>query len=252
MYGLCLLLGIFLATSVGERLCKKHGLDTAVFWRAVFYALLFGLLGARLYHVLHRFDYFFQRPLEIFAVWQGGLGIWGAVLGGILGFFLSIRKTGKALAYLDIFAVSVPLAQAVGRWGNYFNRELFGLPTALPWGVYIPSELRPDAFKYYDHFHPLFLYESILDLALFVFLYKLFKRSLTPGAITFLYLAGYSLIRFPLEFLRISPWSIFGFPVAGLASAVIFSLSVILLVRFKCGNVASTLRKKQKYGLLDK
>jgi phosphatidylglycerol:prolipoprotein diacylglycerol transferase len=237
MYGISLFLGIFLATLIGERLCKKRALDLQLFWRAVFYALLFGLLGARLYHVVHRIDYFAQHPLEIIAVWQGGLGIWGGILGGLLGLFLSTPKTGRLFEYADVFAVCAPLAQAVGRLGNYFNKELFGYPTDLPWGIYIPQELRPSAFKYYDRFHPLFLYESLLNLLLFVVLYRFFDRRRAEGTkqksgvVTLAYLAGYSFIRFFLEFLKPNVWSAFGFPVAGIVSLLVFLLSVLAIYR---------------------
>jgi phosphatidylglycerol---prolipoprotein diacylglyceryl transferase len=233
MYGLCIFLGITFATLIGERLCKKSGLDVQVYWQAVFYGILFGLFGARIYHVVHRADYFVQNPLEIVAIWQGGLGIWGGIFGGLLGIFLSIKKTGKLFCYIDVFAVVAPLAQAVGRWGNYFNKELFGYPTNLPWGIYIPQELRPQAFKYFDFFHPLFLYESILNFVLFVFLYTIYGRQkiagikLSAGFATMMYLAGYSVIRFFLECMRIDPWRFFGIPVAGLLSAFVFVSSVV-------------------------
>lgn len=238
MYGICLFLGIFLATLIGEKLCKKSKLDLQVYWKAVFYALLFGLLSARVYHVIHRVDYFTQHPLEVIAVWHGGLGIWGGILGGLLGIYLSTRKTGKLIEYADVFAVVAPLAQAIGRWGNYFNKELFGFPTKLPWGIYIPPELRPAVFKYYDHFHPLFLYESLLCLLLFVFLYRVYGRQkllgkkLLDGNTAMLYLIGYSFVRFFLEFLRPDPWKILGIPTASLISFLVI-LVAFLLIKLK-------------------
>lgn len=224
MYGMCLFLGLFLATFFGERLCKKRDLDIQIFWKAIFYTLLFGLLGARLYHVIHRIDYFTVHLLEIIAMWQGGLGIWGGIFGGLFGLFVSTKKTGRLIEYIDIFAVGAPLAQAVGRWGNYFNKELFGYPTDLPWGIYIPQELRPSNYLYFDRFHPLFLYESFLNLLLFVVLYRLYHRrkmfgvNLSIGSISMLYLLGYSVTRFFLEFMRPESWRIANFPVASLIS----------------------------------
>ena len=234
MYGFCLLLGILSAILVGERLCKKHSLEMDIFWKAVFYVLLFGLLGARLYHVIHRLDYFTQRPLETVAVWQGGLGIWGGIFGGLLGLFVSMRKTGKLLAYVDVFAVVAPLAQAVGRWGNYFNKELFGYPTNLPWGIYIPQEFRPNNYLYFDRFHPLFLYESLLNIILFALLYRAYRRrkmwgiNLSSGAISMLYLAGYSIARFFLEFMRPESWKVANFPAASVVSLIVFMLTLPL------------------------
>ena len=227
-----------MATLIGEGLCKRDKLDVQIYWKTVFYALLFGLIGARLYHVIHLFDYFTQHPLEIIAVWQGGLGIWGGIFGGLLGLFISTKKIGKLLAYTDVFAVVAPLAQAIGRWGNYFNKELFGYPANLPWGIYIPQELRPTAFKYYDRFHPLFLYESILDLLLFILLYKVYSRQkiagtkLSAGFVTMLYLIGYSIIRFFLEFMRPDPWRLLDVPVASIVSVVVFVCLVLIIAKY--------------------
>ena len=257
MYGFCIFLGVFVAVLVGERLCVRRGLDKQVFWRAVFYALVFGLLGARLYHILHRLDYFTVHLLEIPAFWQGGLGIWGAIFGGLLGFFLSTRRISGSgsnkstkssvliskdvLAYLDIFAVCAPLAQAIGRWGNYFNKELFGYPTNLPWGIYIPPQLRPEQFKYYDTFHPLFFYESVLNLILFGLLFAVYDRqnrkktAPASGSFGLIYLFGYSLIRFALEFLRPDPWKFLNFPVASIIAFVVFlsSLTLFFVINIK-------------------
>ena len=249
-----LFLGILVAVLLGERLCVRRGLDKQVLWRAVFYSLVFGLLGARLYHVLHRLDYFLGQPLQIFAFWQGGLGIWGAIFGGFLGFSLSTKKIGRAesgrstkspvstsksaLAYLDVFAVCAPLAQAIGRWGNYFNKELFGYPTNLSWGIYIPPQLRPEQFKYYDTFHPLFLYEVVFNLILFGFLFAVYSRknqkknAFAPGSFALIYLFGYSLIRFILEFLRPGSWVLFNFPIASLISLLaMLTISVWSIIK---------------------
>ncbi len=252
-----LFLGIVVAVLLGERLCMRRGLDKQVFWRAVFYTLVFGLLGARLYHVFHQLAYFISRPLEVLAFWQGGLGIWGAIFGGLFGFFLSTGSLGRAdsggsikspasfsrdvLAYLDIFAVCAPLAQAIGRWGNYFNKELFGYPTNLPWGIYIPPQFRSEQFKYYATFHPLFLYESILNFILFGLLFTVYRRqsqkkkALAHGSYSLIYLFGYSLIRFALEFLRPDPWKFLNFPVASIVALAVFlsALTLLLVINIK-------------------
>jgi len=255
MYGFMLFLGILVAVLLGERLCVRRGLDKQVFWRAVFYTLIFGLLGARLYHVLHRLDYFTGHPLETLAFWQGGLGIWGAIFGGLLGFFLSTGRisgfeSGRStksrvyiskdgLAYLDIFAVCAPLAQVIGRWGNYFNKELFGYPTNLPWGIYIPPQLRPEQFKYYDTFHPLFLYESIMNLILFGLLLTVYNRqnrkkiASASGSFALIYLAGYSLIRLALEFLRPDSWKFSNLPIASFISVVTLTTVLIFFTKIR-------------------
>lgn len=270
---------------VGERLCKRLGLDVQVFWRIVFFALVFGLLGARLYRVIHRLDYFLVHPQEVFMVWQGGLGIWGAIFGGLFGLYFSSINLGKAgavktrarvvsgwifstsrdvLVYLDIFAICAPLAQAIGRWGNYFNKELFGFPTNLPWGIYIPPHLRPETFRYYERFHPLFLYESLLSFGLFVLLYRIYslqdvhgrqdggsKQSqhfigwilLPRGSFALLYLSGYAVIRFFLEFLRPNPWKVLNFPVASALAIIVFLSSLTL---FFIANIKANKRQHKK------
>ncbi len=216
-------------------MCNKRGLNVQVFWKAIFYALVVGLVGGRFYHIIHHIDYFIASPVEMIAVWQGGLGIWGGIFGGLLGVLLSTRHTKNFLNYADIFAVCAPLAQAVSRWGNYFNKELFGYPTSLPWGMYIPPEFRPGIFKYFDRFHPLFLYESVLNLLLFLLLllYKFYTHqrvvgiNLPQGSSTAMYLMGYSAIRFGLEFLRPEPWKFANLPVASIVSLMVFSVSLV-------------------------
>ena len=239
MYGLCLVLGIALSVLIGEKLCRIKQLDLHAYWRAVFFGLVAGVLGARLYHVIDRMNYFITYPWEIFEVWRGGLGIWGGIIGGAFGVFVSIGGGRKALIYFDILAIVAPLAQAVGRWGNFFNLELFGYPTTLPWGIYVPRDFRPTSFMYYERFHPLFIYESILDFLLFIFLYKfstrrgVFKTKVwgLPGVPTALYLVGYSSIRIPLEFMRPERWEFLGVPVAVVLSTMLSIASIVYLYK---------------------
>lgn len=259
MYGSCVFLGILVSVLLGEKLCEKRNLDKQAYWRAVFFVLIFGLLGARFYHVLHRLHYFLANPLEILFLWKGGFGIWGAVFGGLGGFFLSFVEFSKnknsskkffkffkaythtkkeAPIYLDIFAVCAPLAQSIGRWGNFFNNELFGYPTTLPWGIYIPADFRPPQFKYYDTFHPLFIYESALNFILFLLLYRMYIDFYDrfKGLFVLFYLLFYSTFRFFLEFLRLEKWVLFGFPVASGISVLVFGVCVCLFfVKYKIG-----------------
>lgn len=230
MYGLSLLAGILVASLVGERLCRLRGYDTQTFWRSIYYAVIFGFIGARIYHVVHGWGYYSQHPPDTIKVWNGGLGIWGGIFGAGLGIYLALRNSSDLWIYADIFAVCAPLAQAIGRWGNFFNKELFGYPTTLPWGIFIPLELRPQAFRYYQHFHPLFLYESLLDLILFAVLYKMFLRDRAKPFVCY-YLIGYSLIRFVLEFMRPDPWKLLGLPVSVIISVLVFIFCLIFLLK---------------------
>ncbi|NOY14616.1 MAG: prolipoprotein diacylglyceryl transferase [bacterium] len=173
--------------------------------RYYLFLLALALIGARLYHVVDKSAYYSKNPFQIIAVWQGGLSIWGALLAFLLGlFYISRRQKIPFLTLSDRLFIVLPLLQAIGRLGNYFNREIIGLPTNLPWAVYLSPQNRPPAYQAFAYFHPVFLYELILDLILFIFLYKL-RRQLTtqPGLITALYLIFYGLIRLSLEPLRL-------------------------------------------------
>jgi len=183
-------------------------------------ALIVGIIGARLYHVFSSpaggpvgWEYYRQNPLEIIAFWRGGLqgfGIFGAVAGGFLGMWLYCRLARlDLLRWLDYAAPGLILAQAIGRWGNYFNQELYGPPTNLPWAVYIEPAYRLAGLEQYETFHPVFVYESLANLVVFGVLVGLSlraRRRLRDGDIFFAYLIGYGIVRFGLEFLRPDAW----------------------------------------------
>ena len=174
--------------------------------------IIFGFIGARIYHILSEGAYYLQNPLAAFKIWQGGLGIYGAVIAGALVIFIYVRKYKLSFLFLaDLIVPGLILAQAIGRWGNYFNNELFGLPTTLPWGIPIPALARPLEFLSEPYFHPTFLYESLGNLLIFVILILVFKqiylnsemKNKRTGIILGLYLILYSLLRLMVEFLRI-------------------------------------------------
>jgi phosphatidylglycerol:prolipoprotein diacylglycerol transferase len=175
------------------------------------------------------------------------MGIWGGIFGGTLGAITYLKIKGeKIFPWLDIISVVTPLGQSVGRWGNFFNKEIFGLPTTLPWGIYIEPEKRPVEFLNYSKFHPLFIYESILNFILFLFLLILYKKTneKTPsGTFLCIYLISYSTIRFFLEFLRINPWKIeissLFLNVSQCISILVIIISIIFIFR------NNFLRKKQ-------
>lgn len=209
-YGLIISIAIFVSIKVAEKIIEKENED--ILWGLSLWAIVTGIMGARLYHVLDYFDFYFKSPMKIFYIWDGGLGILGAILGGAVGISVYLKIKGKKiLPWLDLISVVMPLGQSIGRWGNFFNKEIFGKPTTLPWGIYISPEKRPLMFFQNEKFHPLFIYESILNLILFIILYRTYRKNrneLKSGFFTSLYLIGYSVIRFALEFLRIDPWAI--------------------------------------------
>jgi prolipoprotein diacylglyceryl transferase len=217
LYGLCVGLGVVLAVEIVERLLKENRIAIKFSW-LVGCVLASGIIGARIYHLVTDWPLYTNRSwLDWFAIWNGGLGFLGAIIGGVLGLYLGLlvqKKQNYFLQTLDYISISIPFAQAIGRWGNFFNQELFGLPTTLPWGISISANRLPSQFSVEQRFHPIFLYESLLNLILGFVLFWLYKRGKAKqkGTLLGIYLIGYSIIRFWLEFLRIEsargflPW----------------------------------------------
>lgn len=242
LYGLMIGLGILAGAYAASREDKRV-------WDALTWALVGGIIGARLYHVIDLWQFYRLNPGEILAVWHGGMGIYGGILGGIVGLWfwesirsLKIAKKLKSKGYspfeiirkndflklLDASALGLPLGQAIGRWGNYFNQELYGLPSNLPWAIYIKPENRLLAVWEFEYFHPLFLYESLWCLVIFMILLKLVRKHRLV-----VYLGLYGLGRFFLEFLRLEPWTINGINVAQLISLGLILGSVGFLIKRK-------------------
>jgi prolipoprotein diacylglyceryl transferase len=211
-YALFILTGIILALLLTESRLKSRGVEGGVALDVSLWAIPFGILGGRFYHVItHPNDYFFEGAdlLAVFRIWEGGLAIFGALLFGALGAFIGARQSGiKFISYLDAVAPGILLAQAVGRWGNYFNNELFGQPTDLPWGLEISSDnpAYPAGLPDGVLFHPTFLYESIWSLIGVTILLLADKRfNLRWGRMFGLYLIYYSVGRVWVEAIRIDP-----------------------------------------------
>lgn len=212
LYGLMIGLGVLVGAWVASKKDKRV-------WDALLWVVGGGIIGARLYHVIDLWSYYQEHLSQIPAVWHGGMGIYGGILGGILGLLIYVKKRkGATLLFwklLDAGAVGLPLGQAIARWGNYFNQELYGLPTDLPWGIYIRPENRLLEVMEFKYFHPLFLYESIYCLIIFIIIIKIIKFIPSgKGKVFAIYLGLYGLGRFFLEFLRIEAWTIQGINVA--------------------------------------
>lgn len=211
-YALFILTGIVLALVLTESRLKARGAQPGIALDVSLWAIPFGILGGRLFHVItHPNDYFFPGAdlLAIFRIWEGGLAIYGALILGALGAYIGARASGiRFWSYLDAVAPGVLLAQAVGRWGNYFNNELFGVPTTLPWGLEIPSSnpAYPAGLPEGVLFHPTFLYESIWSLLGVALLLAADRRfNLRHGKMLGLYLVYYSIGRIWVEAIRIDP-----------------------------------------------
>lgn len=208
-YAVFIVIGIFVAIKWGQKRWVARGGDGEDIINVAMYAVPAGIIGGRLYHVISDWQIYFGENgrgfIAALRIWDGGLGIWGAIALGFLGSWYAARKYELSIRTLaDALAPGVALAQAIGRFGNYFNQELFGAPTTLPWALEIDPIHRPDGYVAFQTFHPTFLYESLWCVALAIILIKLEKLySLKQGQVFALYVALYTLGRVWIEMLRI-------------------------------------------------
>lgn len=233
-YALCILIGIAVAIWLGRVRYAKVGGNADDVSEVAIWAVPFGIIGGRIYHVITSPEKYFgagANPIDALRIWQGGLGIWGAISFGAFGAYLYFRTHKTSLTYaqlLDCLAPGVVLAQAIGRVGNYFNQELFGRPTSLPWGLEIDAPNRPTGYETFETFHPTFLYELIWCLLVAYLLIKLpgsSKKLVTrKGDIFALYVLAYTLGRLWIETLRIDESNL----ILGLRLNVWVSLIVIV------------------------
>lgn len=243
-YGLLIAFGALLGFLALYYLAKRYGLKKDDIYNLAFYVIVFGLLGDRLYYVIYAWQNYSQNLWDIFKIWEGGLAIHGAMIAGIL-VLLIYGKRHKIPFWLllDLMVVSLALAMAIGRWGNYFNQELFGLPTTLAWGIPIQQQFRPADYMQFTYFHPTFLYESLYNLGIFISLfcwhllrlkkYKSPEKIQGLGNIALAYFFLYSSGRFMTEFLRtdFSPY-IMGIRWAQLVSGLII-IACVMIFGFK-------------------
>ncbi|MDO5048269.1 MAG: prolipoprotein diacylglyceryl transferase [Actinomycetaceae bacterium] len=213
-YGLLIAFAMVVAVLLTRRRYERRGGDGELVFDVALWAIPFGIVGARLYHVITSpHDYFGPNGqwLEIFRIWEGGIAIMGGVLGGVIGGYIGLRRAGQRVGpFADSVAPTLLVAQAIGRFGNWFNQELFGKPTTLPWGLKIDENHLPRGYEPGTLFHPTFLYEVIWNLTMagvLVLLDKKFKFK--GGQVIFLYVAFYATGRFWIENLRIDPANVF-------------------------------------------
>jgi prolipoprotein diacylglyceryl transferase len=207
-YALCIIAGIVAAIVIGERRWIARGGSAGTTGDIAVWAVPFGIVGGRIYHVITTPGPYFGEggdPVAALQIWQGGLGIWGAVILGGVGAWIACRRRGIPLpAFADAIAPAILVAQAIGRLGNYFNQELFGRPTDVPWALEIDAEHRPLGFENVAAFHPTFLYELLWNLALAALVVWADRRfRLGHGRVFALYVAGYCVGRVWIEALRI-------------------------------------------------
>lgn len=236
-YGLLIAIAVLLGLLLSTRLGRQRGIEPALIADLLPILVLAAVVGARLYYVIFEWRQYQLNWLDALAVWRGGIAIHGALIGGTIAVILYCRW--RRIAFwnlLDVLVPSVALGQAIGRWGNFFNSEAFGLPTELPWKLTIPFANRPVEFLDQTTFHPTFLYESLWNLGVVALLLLLFRRAsqgnlqLPAGALSCVYLLSYSTGRLWIEGLRIDPLCLAGTPPfceGGLRMAQLVSLVLI-------------------------
>ena len=207
-YALSIIAGIIAAIWIGEKRWVARGGKSGEVSDVAVWAVPFGVIGGRIYHVITDNHLYFGadgHPVEALYIWRGGLGIWGAIALGAVGMIIGSRRKGiRLLPMLDACAPGVLIAHALGRWGNWFNQELFGKPTDLPWGLQIDPAFRPEGYEQYATFHPTYLYEFIwCVLAFFVVIWLDQRLQLGHGRVLALYVMAYTLGRGWIEMLRI-------------------------------------------------
>lgn len=225
IYGILMGLAVATAYIVTVRRYQRFGGSRATGESAAFWAIVIGFIGARLGFVLPRLGNYSDDWWGVFKIWEGGIALYGGLLFGTAAALYTVhRRHGNLLMFADSVAVALPAAQAIGRWGNYFNQELFGTPTGLPWGLEIDPENRPAAYPNAETFHPTFLYEMLWNIGLIVLLLWLERRwRLRRGTSIVVYMIGYSLARFLLELIRTdSPYRFWGLSRNGWVSILVF------------------------------
>jgi phosphatidylglycerol---prolipoprotein diacylglyceryl transferase len=208
-YGLLIASAVLIGVSLSQYLAKRRHVNPELLSDLSIWLVIGAIPAARLYYVLFQWSEYAQHPERIIAIWQGGIAIHGAIIGGVVAALIFAKRQQISFWQLtDLVAPSLILGQAIGRWGNFFNSEAFGGPTNLPWKLYIPLERRPPNLANFEYFHPTFLYESLWDLMVFALLITLFFRALSGnprlkvGTLFLVYWVAYSSGRFWVEGFR--------------------------------------------------
>ena len=236
LYGILIAIGVITTLIVATIEAKRRGETQAHVLSAALLVVPLGIIGARLYHVIDLWDFYRQNPDLILG--GAGLGIFGAVIGGAIGLIIYTKwKRLSTLRWMDIVAPGLILAQAIGRWGNYFNQELYGYPANLPWAIYIDPAHRIPGYEAFSHFHPLFFYEFLLNFSGFILLMVLgrkLKHRLLDGDIFSLYVVWYGVGRFFLENLKPNVWTFAGVATAQWITGIAVLVVVATFIYRRC------------------
>jgi len=270
-YGFLISLALFFGLYLSKNLAKSRGINPEYINKLLPSLVLSSIVGARIYYVIFEYRlfsgnnfftsiYFLNLKIKLpsfLAIWEGGIAIHGALIGGFISLLIFCKSNKLHFkTILDLIIPSLILGQSIGRWGNFFNNEAFGLPTNSPWKLFIPIQNRPMEFANYEFFHPTFLYESLWNLIIFLILIYIFNKqtkinSVKPGLISCVYLITYSFGRFWIEGLRTDPLCLGGYPpfcegglrIAQFISIFLFSSGIIWLY-----NLNFKLNKSRKNG----
>jgi phosphatidylglycerol---prolipoprotein diacylglyceryl transferase len=250
-YGIILMLGALAGGLLATVEVRRRGKDPEMVWDLLVYLIIGGIIGARLWHIFtpppssiaqgFTTQYYLTHPLDALSIWKGGLGIPGTIIGGLVALLLYARqhKEFNFVEWTDVAAPSLALGQAIGRWGNFFNQELYGAPTDLPWKIYIDPAHRLAGFENASYYHPLFAYESILNLAnmlLLLWILRRFRTRLKQGDVFNVYLIVYPMIRFFLDFLRLDASQLFNVDINQALSALVAVGAIgVLIWRHRTG-----------------
>jgi len=249
-YGLIIVFGAIMAAFLAASEVKRRKISTDYVWDMLPWALIGGIIGARIWHILTPSEsmgvtaaYYFTHPLDALAIWKGGLGIPGAVIGGALAVYIYTKKKGlNFLQWTDMLAPGLLLAQAIGRWGNFINQEIYGLPTNLPWAIFIDPTRRLKEYLDVAYYHPLFLYESLwnlINMGLLLWIGRRFASKLMNGDIFLIYCIMYPVTRFTLEFLRLDSSQVAGININQTIMGIVAVVATAILI------LRHTLHKKQ-------
>lgn len=243
-YGLLIATGIVSAIYIALWLGKKYlNINSDIIIDLSFWLIITGLIGARIYDVFLMFPYYLENPVQIVQIWKGGMAIHGSIIAGLITIYFFAKK--RKIGFFKLSALIAPglaLGQAIGRFGNYFNQEIFGLPTSLPWGIPIEAVNRPIEYIDEVYFHPTFLYESLGCLLIFILLISLFKLASKKNWLgnyfyvwmTMLYMILYSILRFSLEFIRLDETPLFlGLRWPQIISLFIIVASILIIIFYR-------------------
>ncbi len=244
-FGILIMAGVLAGTWLSTHFAKQNNEEPEIAWDMLVNLMVGGIIGARFWHILTPTNssiqqgltsyFYLTHPLDILAIWDGGLGVPGALIGGAFALWRYTRKNELSFAkWADIISPGIALAQAIGRTSDYFNQQIYGIPTNLPWKIFIDPSHRLTGYENIEFYHPLFGYEIILNIinaGILIWIFKRYANKISSGNLFILYIFNYSLIRVGLEFLRLDTAIIAGYNVNQFLAALCVILAGLLFAQ---------------------